>query len=100
MPAPSEFQPRTWERWGYRATETAPGEFGVSDANGRTIGWITMLGHRFQARGFAQTLAHSEVLGTFESIKAAVTLVIGHYDMLQLRNRVSKAVKKYEAEGA
>ena len=98
-------EPRTFERWGYRATESratesgAP-EFTVRDQGGRVIGWITVLGHRFQSRGFAQSIAGSEVLGTFESIKAAMALVIGHYDMLQLRDRVSKAVKRYEAEGA
>lgn len=93
------FEPRSWERWGYRAREVRPSEFTVQDANGATIGWITQLGQRFQARGFAQSIANSEVIGTFESIKAAVTLVIGHFEMLQLRDRVSRAVKKYEAEG-
>src|SRR5690554_3896434 len=91
--------PRTFERWGYRATETGNAEFTVRDPNGRVIGWITLLGHRFQARGFAHALEGSEVLGTFESVKAALALVIGHFDMLQLRDRVSKAVKRYEAEG-
>lgn len=93
------FVPRSWERWGYRAREVRPSEFTVQGPDGATIGWITPLGQRFQARGFAQSSANSEVIGTFESIKAAVTLVIGHFEMLQLRDRVSRAVKKYEAEG-
>jgi hypothetical protein len=95
----SEPAPRVFERWGYTVREARDSEFVVRGPNGTVIGWITVAGIRFQARGFAQSLESSEVIGTFESVKAALALVIGHFDMLQLRDRVSAAVRRYEAEG-
>lgn len=93
-----EFNPLVFERWGYRAIEVRPSRYTVRDPAGHTIGWISMLGSRFQARGHAQSISSSRTLGTFVSIKAATALVIGHYEMIRLRDRVSTAVRSYEAE--
>ena len=73
--------------------------FRVEDTTGSAIGFVTAKGSRFQARsGYGQSLATSEVLGSFNSARAALRLVIGHHELQELRDRVRKQVIELEQE--
>ncbi len=88
---------RRWQRFGYWVHELRAGVFRVEDKSGQAIGFVTAKGSRFQARsGYGQSLATSEVLGSFNSARAALRLVIGHHELQELRAEVRRQVIELE----
>lgn len=94
MPGPL----RRWVRLDHMLQEISPGTFEVRDRGGRLIGWISSHGPRFQARGISPALADAPTLGTFQSGVAALRLVIGYYDVMQLRKTVIAEARRLEQE--
>ncbi|MCC7127872.1 MAG: hypothetical protein IT192_03515 [Microbacteriaceae bacterium] len=88
---------KRWQRFGYWVHELRPGVFRVEDKSGQAIGFVTAKGSRFQARsGYGQSLATSEVLGSFNSARAALRLVAGHHELQELRDEVRRQVIELE----
>ncbi|MBX3068485.1 MAG: hypothetical protein KF867_04150 [Cryobacterium sp.] len=86
-----------WQRFGYWVREIRPKVYRVEDQGSRVIGFITAKGSRYQARsGYGSSVTTSEVLGSFNSARAALRLVIGHYELEQLRDHVRKEVIELE----
>lgn len=74
---------RRWERFGHWVTETRTGVFEIRTPAGERIGWVTMLGTRFEAHGFAQSLSSSPTLsgGPYFSGRAAMLRVIAAHEI-------------------
>ena len=96
------FRGQLWQRFDHWVREIRPFVYQVEEPSGRTIGFITVKGSRYQARsGYGLSVATSEVLGSFDSGAAALRLVIGHHALEQLRDQVKKEVIELErAEGS
>ncbi|MFT4284306.1 MAG: hypothetical protein QM598_05670 [Protaetiibacter sp.] len=74
---------RRWERFGHQVSETRPGTFEIRNPAGERIGWVTMIGERFEAHGFAQSLSASSRLegGPYYSGRAALLRVVAAHEI-------------------
>jgi hypothetical protein len=96
-----QFKGKLWERFDHWVREIRPFVYQIEEPSGRTIGFITVKGSRYQARsGYGLSVATSEVLGSFDSGAAALRLVIGHHAMEELRAQVRKEVIELERKAA
>lgn len=92
-----KFRGKVWKRFDHWVREIRPFVYQVEEPDGRTIGFVTVNKSRYQARsGYGQSVATSEVLGSFDSGAAALRLVIGHHALEQLRDQVKREVVALE----
>ena len=91
------FKGKIWKRFDHWVREIRPFVYQIEEPSGKTIGFITVKGSRYQARsGYGLSVATSEVLGSFDSGAAALRLVIGHHEMEELTARVRREVVELE----
>lgn len=89
---------RRWERFGHQVAEIRPSVFEIRTAAGERIGWISMLGTRYEAHGAAQSYFSSEPLGggPYYSGRAALLRVIAAHDLAQRARELNQRIRELE----